>query len=520
MASIKERNGKYCVIYSYYDENGNKKQKWETYKTKSEAKKRKKELEYRESLGRMVIPKCRTLNELLEEYVSLYGKYKWAMSSYQRNNSLIDNYIAPIIGETKIRDINTRFLELYYQKLQKTPAVPIHGQKKARNEFVGPSTIRDIHKLLSSCFKQAVKWEQMEKNPAQYATVPKYKSAEREIWTAETLMYATEVCEDEQLKLAINLAFAASLRIGELCGLTWKCVDISPEAIEKGEAYIYVDKEFQRVSKEAVKVLGGKDIIFTFPSESQLCKTVRVLKKPKTDSSIRKVFIPKTVAEMLIRQKEEQKKMKDILGPEYQDYDLVMATPYGSPVDGGTIRKKLDVSEATVMADTLQKAETASMEMLYPYLRTLLLTTPKERLAEFFLFSEGIENHLKKNAAEAETWDSFLHACTTYRYTAGRIRRCCLQAACQITSREVERLPEMDTLRILAFNEKGRLWLHDMRKTDVRTASKFSDIPYPWRQMEYRTSLLYASLYSEAERKRIMEAEIKGARYIKSEETR
>ena len=342
MASIKERNGKYCVIYSYYDENGNKKQKWETYKTKSEAKKRKKELEYRESLGRMVIPKCRTLNELLEEYVSLYGKYKWAMSSYQRNNSLIDNYIAPIIGETKIRDINTRFLELYYQKLQKTPAVPIHGQKKARNEFVGPSTIRDIHKLLSSCFKQAVKWEQMEKNPAQYATVPKYKSAEREIWTAETLMYATEVCEDEQLKLAINLAFAASLRIGELCGLTWKCVDISPEAIEKGEAYIYVDKEFQRVSKEAVKVLGGKDIIFTFPSESQLCKTVRVLKKPKTDSSIRKVFIPKTVAEMLIRQKEEQKKMKDILGPEYQDYDLVMATPYGSPVDGGTIRKKLD----------------------------------------------------------------------------------------------------------------------------------------------------------------------------------
>lgn len=184
------------------------------------------------------------------------------------------------------------------------------------------------------------------------------------------------------------------------------------------------------------------------------------------------------------------------------------------------IREKRDVSEATVMAETLQKAETASMEMLYPYLRTLLLTTPKERLAEFFLFSEGIENHLKKNAAEAETWDSFLHACTTYRYTAGRIRRCCLQAACQITSREVERLPEMDTLRILAFNEKGRLWLHDMRKTDVRTASKFSDIPYPWRQMEYRTSLLYASLFSEAERKRIMEAEIKGARYIKSEETR
>ena len=183
------------------------------------------------------------------------------------------------------------------------------------------------------------------------------------------------------------------------------------------------------------------------------------------------------------------------------------------------IREKRDVSEATIMAKTLQEAETAAMEQLYPYLRTLLLTTPKERLGGFFLFSEGIENHLKKNAAEADSWNSFLHACTTYRYTAGRIRRCCLQAACQITSYEVSRLPELDTLRILAFNEKGRLWLHDMRKTDVRIASKFSDIPYPWRQLEYRTSLLYASLFSESERRRVMEAEIKGARYIKSEET-
>ena len=51
MASIKERNGKYCVIYQYTDETGKKKQKWETYADKAEAKKRKKEIEYKEELG-------------------------------------------------------------------------------------------------------------------------------------------------------------------------------------------------------------------------------------------------------------------------------------------------------------------------------------------------------------------------------------------------------------------------------------------------------------------------------------
>ena len=38
MASIRERNGKFNVIYSYTNEKGERKQKWETYETKAEAK--------------------------------------------------------------------------------------------------------------------------------------------------------------------------------------------------------------------------------------------------------------------------------------------------------------------------------------------------------------------------------------------------------------------------------------------------------------------------------------------------
>ena len=47
MASLVERNGRYCVVYSYKDKTGKRRQKWETYKTMQEAKKRKKEIEYR-----------------------------------------------------------------------------------------------------------------------------------------------------------------------------------------------------------------------------------------------------------------------------------------------------------------------------------------------------------------------------------------------------------------------------------------------------------------------------------------
>ena len=34
MASIRERKGKFNVIYNYKDDSGKRKQKWETYDTK------------------------------------------------------------------------------------------------------------------------------------------------------------------------------------------------------------------------------------------------------------------------------------------------------------------------------------------------------------------------------------------------------------------------------------------------------------------------------------------------------
>lgn len=213
---------------------------------------------------------------------------------------------------------------------------------KTKNEFVGTSTVRDVHKLLRNCFGQAVKWELLEKNPCLHATVPKHKKQEREIWTAETLFHATEVCEDKRLRLAINLAFACSLRIGELLGLTWDCVDISDEAINTGYACISVNKELQRVTRAALQSLENKDVMQIFPSKTSRTSTVLVLKTPKTAGSNRKIFLPKTVANMLIEWKKEQDFTIEALGSEYQDYNLVMAGPTGLPVEPATIKSSLN----------------------------------------------------------------------------------------------------------------------------------------------------------------------------------
>lgn len=174
-----------------------------------------------------------------------------------------------------------------------------------------------------------------------------------------------------------------------------------------------------------------------------------------------------------------------------------------------------DLHHSTPMEKILQSSSLVYGNQFYPYLRTFLATCSRERLEEFFLFSEGIENLLKKNALNNETYIGFLQSSTNYRYTVSRIKRCCLQALNQVTKKEVASLPPYDTLRVLAFNENGRAWLASKRKSEVKIAAKFADIPEPWRQLEYRTSLLYGSLLPEEDRKQLLNLEIGGAHYVK-----
>lgn len=340
MAFIRERDGKYSVVYKIKDEYGKVHQKSETFHKKRDAERRKHEVEYQMDNGTFEVAKCVTVEDLMAEYVRLYGKEKWAVSTYSSNLGLINNYILPVIGKTDVSEINNHFVEKYYRDLCKMKAVQGANNKKGPDN-VTPCTVYEIHKILRSCFRQAVKWGIMDKNPATDATLPKRTKKKREIWTAEMLMQAIEACDEKWLEVAFHLAFTATLRIGEILALTWDCVDISEEAIEDNRCYIIVNKIIERVSLEAVEALDQKDIITIFPSRKKNNRTVVVMKTPKTETSNRKVFIPSHVGKCLVELKAEQDRMKELLGNEYNDFNLVLATTFGMPIGGSHLRAKM-----------------------------------------------------------------------------------------------------------------------------------------------------------------------------------
>ena len=309
MASIVKRKNRYSVVYTYKDDDGNQHQKWEPFDTNADAKKRKTQIEFEQQSGTFIIPNATTVADLLEEYCSVYGVNNWAMSTYRSKKGLMYNYIIPLIGDVKLDELTPRLMDKFYQSLLKVKTKVVQN-KKPKNEYLTVHTVREIHKFLRSAFNQAVKWELMTRNPVLNATLPKEEHQKREIWTAETLMHALEVCDDDILALAINLSFACSLRMGEMLGLTWDCIDISEESLKENNASIFVDKELQRVNRDVMEVLDNKDIIRVFPRTLSNTNTSLVLKTPKTKTSVRKIFLPSTVAQMLLERKNAYKALE------------------------------------------------------------------------------------------------------------------------------------------------------------------------------------------------------------------
>lgn len=321
---------------------------YERFSSYEEANLRIAQIEYEKSLGvfqppkpvpipiRATRQKYITVGELMDEYVQVYGLNHWGDSFLSCSKHRIEHYIKPYLGNVAVKDLTTHDLDLFYDSLQDKPAVILKGHKKT-DATVSLSVIEKTHALLRSALNQAVKWEYISSNPAERVTLPKYRPAERDVWSASEAQYALDCCSDPVLHTAMLLALGCSMRIGEILGLTWDCVDFSDESIYDGTAHVFVNKELKRCQKDSLEALahrGRSQVIFTFPEWKQTDSTTSlVLKSPKTESSVRKVYLPKTVALALREVKSSQDALKLLIGDEYTDYGLVIAHEDGRPYE-------------------------------------------------------------------------------------------------------------------------------------------------------------------------------------------
>ncbi|PKM65040.1 MAG: nucleotidyltransferase [Firmicutes bacterium HGW-Firmicutes-19] len=149
-------------------------------------------------------------------------------------------------------------------------------------------------------------------------------------------------------------------------------------------------------------------------------------------------------------------------------------------------------------------------QLYYPFLKHILLTLPKSYLQEVFLVSEGIESHMIKQAILVDDANDFINACVNRRYSKARIQRTMVQLLLHHTKKQIKELPPIDTLRILGFNQQGLKALQMYKEKEIKVASRFNQIPLPYRQMEHKATQVYASVFDPKEKDRIISRESQG----------
>lgn len=338
MASIVKRGKKYSVVF-YEGEGKERHQVWESGLSYTQAKARKAKIELDQLEGTHIDQNNILFKPFMMEFIEKHGTVKWGESYYNSSIGLLNNYIYPYWEDKLIRKITVKDVDDYYHYLtHKCERVYDSryqkGKKEKGTEHVTESVVNDIHKLLRCAFNKAKKWQYIRKNPFLDAELPEYKMKERPALTPtqlDQIFDATDNPEDYDLYLihcAMNLAFAGSMRGGEIGGLQWD------DIIDHDRRVLYVHKTIDRVSKEALKKVSKTQIYFKFPCLFPNTKSIIVLKNTKEDGgSDRKCFLPEVVYNKLMVLKSLQDNMKQDFGEEgYVDYGLIICQANGRPI--------------------------------------------------------------------------------------------------------------------------------------------------------------------------------------------
>lgn len=373
MASIRQRSKNTWAVIYQNGEGDDRHQEWESGYTKNQAKARKAEIEREEALGikthvvneehyslreksinaAQVNKAQRAFNPIdeqakseipndgdglllkpfMEEFIRIYGIKKWGTSYYQSSSSLLENYVYDYWQGVPITKFTVKAIDKYYVWLiTECPQVDTKYNQKS-GEFVTASTVNDIHKILRCAFNRAKKWQHIDSNPFLDSTVPEYKSEERPALTPDEIDRVLKYTDNPNaydlylIHCAMNLAFAGSMRGGEVGGLQWE------DIVDPQRRILYTHKAIDRVDKQALEKVNKTKVYFKFPSSDPRSKSVVVLKNTKEDGgSDRNAYLPEMVYSKIMKLREMQEELKIVLGDSYYDYGMMICQENGKPV--------------------------------------------------------------------------------------------------------------------------------------------------------------------------------------------
>ncbi len=296
---IRKRGSKYSIVVDIGKNpaTGKRQQKWFSgYRTKKEAQADLARIINELEQNTFILPSTDTLSEYLQYWIE-QRKPNLSPTTIYGYKSMMKNHIIPSLGQVELNQLKPLHIQEYYNNKLK---------------ILSPTTVLHHHRMLRKALEDAKEWQLIKINPADHVEAPKPKRYKATVLNIDEIKELLKALEGNRLEVSITLILFLGLRRGELLALEWSDLDLENKTIT--------------IKKNLVR--GGD-------SGNEL-----IIKEPKTEESIRTIYLSDNILNLLKKQKIVQKKNKMKYGPKYKDSDFIFTTEMGNLINPASFSRE------------------------------------------------------------------------------------------------------------------------------------------------------------------------------------
>lgn len=290
----RESDGKWCATVEVGFVDGKRRRKTIYGKTRKEVTEKLRKLQREQDAGVNIAPDQQTVQEFLERWLEQVVRVRNRLGTYEEYARTVRLYLNPAIGSRQLAKLTPEQVQAMLNRLI------------ARE--LAPRTVRNVRAVIRRALNQALKWGYVPRNVATLVEVPRAEKFAVKPLTPEQAREFLKAVEGHRLEALYRVALSLGLRRGEILGLRWEDIDFDRETLT-------VTGAMQR--------RGGR--------------LQRVL--PKTESSVRKLYVPAVLLEVLLRHKERQGAERALGEDEWQEHGLVFPSTVGTPMEPGNLHR-------------------------------------------------------------------------------------------------------------------------------------------------------------------------------------
>jgi integrase len=240
------------------------------------------------STGTFVEPSLITVCDYLDKWLDSVARIRVRPRTFASYTKVLERYARPTLEGKKLTSLRPLEIQALYTEMQ------LRG--------LSGKTVRYVHTILHSAFKQAVNWGMLARNPAEAVELPRKRRKEMQAFSPEDAARFLEATAGDRLHALFVVALFTGMRPSEYLALKWCDVDL-----QKGSLSI------QRSLVESGKGCQMR------------------IDETKTAHSRRSIPLPPSVVRVLTDQRRRQAEERLAGGANYQNQDFVFAKQLGDP---------------------------------------------------------------------------------------------------------------------------------------------------------------------------------------------